>query len=52
MAQPEAAIPIIDTFTPQALANTANAFAKMDHHHHPELFDEVAKASIPIIDGC
>eukprot|EP00980_Cylindrotheca_fusiformis_P025369 scaffold13534_cov69-Cylindrotheca_fusiformis.AAC.2 len=44
----KAAIPIIDTFNSQGLANAVNAFAKMDHQH-PLLF-EVAKRSIPIID--
>eukprot|EP00980_Cylindrotheca_fusiformis_P023753 scaffold10924_cov62-Cylindrotheca_fusiformis.AAC.2 len=43
------AIPIIDTFNSQSLANTVNAFAKMGHQH-PVLFDEVARAAISIID--
>eukprot|EP00980_Cylindrotheca_fusiformis_P007786 scaffold1666_cov62-Cylindrotheca_fusiformis.AAC.1 len=38
---------MIGTFNSQELANTVNVLAKMDHHH-PMLFDEVAKAAIPM----
>ncbi|CAJ1964534.1 unnamed protein product [Cylindrotheca closterium] len=37
-------------FSPQGLANIANAFAKMHHHHHPKLFAAISKAAIPCID--
>ena len=39
---------MIEEFTPQGLANMVNAYAKMGYDN-PELFDEVARAAIPII---
>ena len=45
-----AAIPIINTFNAQDLANTVNAYARM-RHRSPRLFEAVADAAMPILDS-
>jgi hypothetical protein len=44
----KSAVPILDTCNSQNLANTVNAFAKVNDHH-PVFFDVVAEAAIPIM---